>query len=109
MLPWCVSCWLGCGGCWSRLWRGRGIDAGAHQKKEIDQQDCDEDEAADEDVGFEAHHGFVAGKIRRWNVFVLVVALVLVFGHAHKLTWHCVHPLPGRKIFFRGEVLRGDG
>jgi hypothetical protein len=28
----------------------------------------------------------VAGKIRRWDVLVLVVAFVAVFGHAHKLT-----------------------
>jgi hypothetical protein len=34
----------------------------------------------------EAHHGFVAGKIGGWDVFVLVVAFVCVFGHAHKLT-----------------------
>jgi hypothetical protein len=37
-------------------------------------------------VGTEAHHSFVAGKIRRRDVFVLVIAFVLVFGHAHKLT-----------------------
>jgi hypothetical protein len=28
----------------------------------------------------------VAGKIRRWEVLVLVIAFVGVFGHAHKLT-----------------------
>jgi hypothetical protein len=74
------------GGCWGRLWRSRGIDAGTNQKKEIDKQDRDEDEAADEDVGSEAHNGFVAGKIRGWDVFVLVAAFVGVFGHGHKLT-----------------------
>jgi hypothetical protein len=73
-------------GCWSRFGRRRGVDAGANQKKEIDEQDCDEDETADEDVGSEAHHGFVAGKVRGWDVFVLVVAFVVMFGHAHKLT-----------------------
>jgi hypothetical protein len=81
-----VSRWLRSGGCWSGLWRSRGIDAGAHQKKEIDKKDRDEDEASDEDVWLEAHHGFVAGKIRRWEVLVLVIAFVGVFGHAHKLT-----------------------
>jgi hypothetical protein len=81
-----VSCWLGGGGCWSRLWLSRGIDARPHQKKEIDKKDRDENEAANEDVGLEAHHGFAAEKIRRRDVFVLVVALVVVFGHADKLT-----------------------
>jgi hypothetical protein len=78
--------WLRSGGGGRRFWRTRGIDTGAHQKKEIDEQNCDEDEATDEDVRPEAHHGSVAGKIRRWDVFVLVVAFVAVFGHAHKLT-----------------------
>src|SRR2546429_4396193 len=80
-----VSCWLRGGGCWSRLWRSWGINSGAHQQKQIDEQDRDEDQAADEDVGPEAHHGFVLGKVRGWDVFVRVVAFV-VFGHAHKLT-----------------------
>jgi hypothetical protein len=74
------------GGGWRGLWRGRRIDTRAYQKKEIDKQDGYEDEATDEDVRPEAHHGFVAWKIRRWDVFVLVVAFVAVFGHAHKLT-----------------------
>ena len=78
--------------CRCRLWRSRGIDAGAHQKQKIEKQDDDQDEAADEDVGPEAHHGFVAGKIRGRDVIVLMAvialmaAFVLVFGHAHKLT-----------------------
>jgi len=81
-----MSCWLRSGGGWRRFWRSRGIDTRAYKKKEIDEQDCDEDEATDEDVRPEAHHGSVAGKIRRWDVFVLVVAFVAVFRHAHKLT-----------------------
>jgi hypothetical protein len=34
----------------------------------------------------EAHHGFVTGKIGRREVFVLVVAFVVMLGHADKLT-----------------------
>jgi len=77
---------------WCGFCRRWGIDAGAHQKQEIQKQDCDQDQAADEDVGPEAHDGFVAGKIRGREVFVLMAvfalmaAFVLVFGHAHKLT-----------------------
>jgi hypothetical protein len=81
-----ASCWSRRGGGWSGLWRSGGIDAGAHQEKEIDEQDCDEDEAADEDVRPEAHDGFVAGKVWRRDVFVLVIAFVVMFGHADKLT-----------------------
>jgi hypothetical protein len=81
-----VSCWLRSRGGRRRFWRTRGIDTRAYQKKEIDEQDGYEDKATDEDVRPEAHHGSVAGKIRRWDVFVLVVAFVAVFGHAHKLT-----------------------
>jgi hypothetical protein len=73
-------------GCWGRRCRSWRIDAGTHQEKKVHDKDDDEDEASDEDVGPEAHHGFVAGKVRRWDVFVLVVAFVVVFGHAHKLT-----------------------
>src|SRR5262249_25072526 len=73
------------------------LDAGADEKKEIDKKNCDEDEAADEDVGFEAHHGLVAGKVRRRNVFVLVVAFVMMFGHAHKLTLQTYVALGGAK------------
>jgi hypothetical protein len=81
-----ASCWSRSGGGWSGLSRRGGIDAGAHQEKEIDEQDCDEDEAADEDVGPEAHDRFVARKVWRRDMFVLVVAFVVVFGHADKLT-----------------------
>ena len=81
-----VSCWLGCGGRWRGLWRSRGIDAGTHQEKQVHEKDDDKDEATDEDVRPKAHYGFVAGKVRRWDVFVLVVAFVGMFGHAHKLT-----------------------
>jgi hypothetical protein len=63
-----------------------GIDPRAHQKKEIDKKDGDEDEASDKDMRFEAHHGFVARQVRGWDMFVLVVTFVGVFGHAHKLT-----------------------
>jgi hypothetical protein len=69
-------------GSWSRPWRSWGIDAGAHQEKQIDKKDGDEDEAADEDVWSEAHHGFVARKVRRRDV----VGFVIAFVHAHKLT-----------------------
>src|SRR5580704_5882324 len=70
---------------WSRL-RGRRVDARAHEEKQIDEKNGDEDEAADPDVGPESHDGFVLGKIRGWDVFVLVVAFMVMFGHAHKLT-----------------------
>jgi hypothetical protein len=80
-------CWSrGRSGCWSGLWRGRRIDAGAHEEKQIDEQDRDEHETADEDVGAESEHGFMFGKVRRWDVFVLVVAFVMMFWHADKLT-----------------------
>ena len=70
----------------NRLWRVRRVNAGAHQEKQIDEKDCDKDEAADEDVRSESHHGFVLWEVGGRNVFVLVVAFVMVFGHAHKLT-----------------------
>lgn len=57
-----------------------------HQKKQIDEKDGDEDEAADEDVRSESHHGFVFGKVGGWDVFVLMVAFVVGFVHADKLT-----------------------
>ncbi len=73
------------GGCgWvarSRL--GLRPDAGAHQKKQIDEEDGDQDEAADEDVRPESEYGFVAGKVGRGDV----VVLVFVFVHADKLMW----------------------
>jgi hypothetical protein len=71
---------------WGGLRRRWGVDAGADQKQEIDEQDCDEDETADEDVGTEAHYGLVAGKIRGRDVLVLVVAFVMMFWHGDKLT-----------------------
>jgi hypothetical protein len=80
-----VLLWLGGGRCWSRL-RRWGVYAGAHQQKQVDEKDGDEDEAADEDVWPEAEHGFVAGKIGGRDVFVLVVAFVVVFVHADQLT-----------------------
>jgi hypothetical protein len=62
--------------------RGGRVDAGAHQQKKIDEENGDENEAADEDVRAESHDGFMPGKVRRWDVAVLVVAFVIVFGHA---------------------------
>jgi hypothetical protein len=81
-----VGAILGGGRCWSRL-RRWGVDAGAHQQKQVDEKDGDENEAADEDVRFESEHGFVAGKVGGRDVFVLVVAFVVVFVHADQLTW----------------------
>jgi hypothetical protein len=79
-----------CGGgsvarCWRRLWRSWGIDAGTYQEKQVHEKDDDEDEATDEDVGPESHHGFVPGKVGRRDM-VMLVAFVAMFGHAHKLT-----------------------
>jgi hypothetical protein len=74
---------------------------GAHQEKEIDEQNRDEDEAADEDVGPETHHGFVAGKIGRWDVFVLAVAFVMVFGHADKHRCKLGYAVPGLQLYER--------
>lgn len=76
----------GSAGCWSGFCRSGRVDAGTDQKKEIDKQNCDENEAADEDVGPETHHGLVAGKVGRWDVVVLVVAFVVMFGHAQQHT-----------------------
>ena len=82
--------------------------SGAHEKKQIDEKDCDEDEAADEDVGPESHHGFVPGKVGRRDVFVLVVAFVVVFVHADKLTSQMRCALRGGKIFFCEKELGCD-
>jgi hypothetical protein len=91
------------------LW-SRGVDTGTHQEKQIHEKDDDQDEAADEDVWSEAHHGFVAGKVRRWDVFVLVVAFVFVFGHAHKLTSRMREDAPsGRRYFDAKAELGWDG
>jgi hypothetical protein len=80
-------CWRrGRAGCWSRLWRSWGIDTGAHEEKQIDEQDGDEDEAADEDVGTESEHCFMARKVGGRDVVVLVIAFVIMFVHAHQLT-----------------------
>jgi hypothetical protein len=72
---------------WSILLGSRRIDSGTHKQKQIDDEDRDENEAADEDVGAKSHDRFVFGEIGGWDVVVLVVAFVMVFGHADKLTW----------------------
>ena len=73
--------------CGSILLGSRRIDAGTHKEKQIDEKDGDEDEAADEDVGAKSHDRFVFGEIGRRDVVLLVIAFVMVFGHADKLTW----------------------
>jgi hypothetical protein len=60
-------------------------DRRAYEQEEIEKEDCDENEAADEDVWTESHVGLVLGKVRGWDVSVLVVALVLVIMHAYQL------------------------
>jgi hypothetical protein len=70
---------------WSRL-RRWGVDAGAHQQKQVNEKDGNENEAADEDVWFKSEHGFVTGKVRGRDVFVSVIAFVVVFVHADQLT-----------------------
>ena len=52
-----------------------------HHEEQINEQKCDENETADEDVWSESEHGFVAGKVRGRNVSVLVIVLM----HAHSL------------------------
>ena len=52
-----------------------------HHEEQINEQKCDENETADEDVWSESEHGFVAGEVRRRNMFVLV----LVSMHAYSL------------------------
>jgi hypothetical protein len=85
---WCVGFWRrGIAGSWSRVWWGWGIDARAYQQKQIDEQDGDENEATDEDVRPESEHCLVLGKVRRWDVLVLMVAFVVMFVHADKLSW----------------------
>ena len=64
----------------------RRVDARAYQQKQIHDEDRDENKAADEDVGTESHDGFVFWEDRGRDVFVLVVAFVMMFGHADKLT-----------------------
>jgi hypothetical protein len=93
---------------WSRILRGRGIDAWTHQKKQIHKKDDDEDEAADEDVRPEPHHGLVSGKIGRRDVFVLVVAFVVMFVHAHKLTLQMVAACCMAKKYFAAGGLGCD-
>ena len=51
----------------------------AHEKEEIEEENCDEHEAADEDVRAKSHVGFVLGKIWRRNVSVFVIV------HAYQL------------------------
>jgi len=58
-------------------------DRGAHEQKEIEEEDCNEDETADEDVRTESHVGLVLGKVRGRDVTVLVIALVIM--HAYQL------------------------
>src|SRR5271170_979569 len=72
----------------SWLWGWR-VNAWANQQKQIDEKDGYEDKAADKDVRPESHHSFVFGKVRGRDVFVLVVAFVIVFGHAHSLLRRC--------------------
>jgi hypothetical protein len=67
--------------CRSGLWLGWNIDAATNQQKQIDDEDCDQDEAADEDVGPESEHSFVLRKIGWRDVAVFVV----LFVHADKL------------------------
>ena len=86
--------------CGSGVLRGGRVDARAHQQQKIDDENGDEDEAADEDVRAESHDGFVPGKIRRGDVAVLVVAFVVVFGHADKLTLGMRLCAVWRRIFF---------
>jgi hypothetical protein len=90
----------------SRLWRSRGVDAGAHQKKKIDEKNGDEDKAADEDVRAEAEHSLMLGKVGRRDVVVLVVALVMMFRHADKLTLQKGLLPRGGKIFWLQRWLR---
>jgi hypothetical protein len=71
---------------WDGPGRSRGKDARAHEEEQVDQKYGDEDEAADEDVRPESHNGFMFWEIGRRNVVVLVVAFVVVFVHADKVT-----------------------
>jgi hypothetical protein len=89
-----------------RSWR---VDAGADQQEQIDKKDGDEHEAADEDVGTESEDGFVFGKVRGWDVFVLVVAFVVVFGHADQLTLQNAAKGCLRQIILLSRELRCDG
>ena len=57
-------------------------DRGAHEQEEIEEEDCNEDEAADEDVRSKPHDCFMFGEVKRRDVSVLMVAFV----HADKLT-----------------------
>jgi len=77
--------WRG-SGCWSgsRL-SGRWPDRGPHDEEEIEEEDRDEDEASDEDVRTKSHIRFVLWEVRRWDVSVFVLAIVLVIMHAYQL------------------------
>jgi hypothetical protein len=57
----------------------------------------------DEDVGAEAEHSLVPGEVRRRDVVVLVVVLVVVFVHADKLTCKRGCGLGERNILFCGK------
>jgi hypothetical protein len=56
-------------------------DRRTHDQKKIENEDCDQDKAADEDVRPKSHVRFMTGKVRRRDVSVLGV----VFVHAHQL------------------------
>jgi hypothetical protein len=53
-----------------------GQGAAIHKQEEIDAEDGDQNESANEDVGPEAEHGFVAGEVGGWDVSGLVIAFV---------------------------------
>jgi hypothetical protein len=55
---------------------GRHPDSTVHHEEQINEQECDENETADEDVRSESEHGFVPGKVRWRNVSVFVIVLM---------------------------------
>jgi hypothetical protein len=59
----------------------------AHHEEQINEKECDQDQATDEDMGAESEHGFVAGKDGWRNVAVLVVVLM----HAYSLVANSAH------------------
>ena len=82
----------------------------AHHEEQINEKECDQDETADEDVGSESEHCFVAWKVGWWNVAVLVMVLM----HAYSLVANSAHQertfeFPQNRLYFHKNIAMKAG